>query len=141
MTPALAAYLQEQEADASVPWADVTATHGEPHTLEHHWQSTCPHPACRFHTARARMLSRGPTLVQLVRDAHAALGKARAGLIATSLGGLSDDDGRETSLQSWCDDGWTCEHAECIAGRDGIQAIDETRARAEGVVREARRDG
>lgn len=75
MTPALAAYLQEQEADASVPWADVTATHGEPHTLEHHWQSTCPHPACRFHTARARMLSRGPTLVRLVRDAHAALEK------------------------------------------------------------------
>ncbi len=68
------------------------------------------------------------TLLAIARRCVEALTAARAGLIATSLGGVSDEDGRETALQSWCDDGWTCEHDECVKGRAGIEAIDQTLA-------------
>lgn len=29
-------------------------------------------------------------------------------------------------VASWCDDGWMCEHVECVAGRDAIAAAPPT---------------
>lgn len=140
MTPALAAYLRaisdRCEQATPGPWAAHALTNrpwieGPGPEALHVADCATDEDALLVAAARTDL----PTLVRLVRDAHTALMLARAGLVATSLGGVDRDDGTESALQSWCDDGWTCEHAECIAGRKGIEAIDGALARAEGIVK------
>jgi len=44
--------------------------------------------------------------------------------LASALKGVALNGSDEMPLWSWCDEGWTCEHPECIAGRAAIQKLE-----------------
>ena len=46
-------------------------------------------------------------------------------LVGIALHGVDDENGEPTAFQAFCDDGWLCEHAECVAARDAMQAADQ----------------
>jgi hypothetical protein len=82
------------------PWADKPD-----------WETPDDRPACTCAHVHKAAYWKG----QLVLE------RGKASMIAQALKGVALNGSDEMPLYSWCDDGWTCSHPECVAGRRALE--------------------